>query len=368
MMPVPKMRIAYDTVPLRLSTAGELRYASELRSALLRREDIDLVDLEPSSRRPRTLAQRVLAQAVVEAVFYPLVARGRAERADVDVIHHPRHLVPPGIGARDTPTLLTLHDVFPLRYPELFTPVIGAHHRLLTAPAARRAERVITGSEYSRAEIAELTGVSPERIVVTPYGIDERFVPTTPDRPWLAERFGIDRPYVLCVGTLEPRKNLVAALDAFELLLREDSGHKLVITGGRGWRHGVFEERLARMGDSVVLTGFVADHELVALLGAAACFVHPALYEGFGFPVLEAMACGAPVVASDGGSIPELAGAAATLVDARDAPALADGIRRVLGTEALAAELRRHGLERARRYSWDACAEATVAIYASAVR
>jgi glycosyltransferase involved in cell wall biosynthesis len=252
--------------------------------------------------------------------------------------------------------VVTIHDLFPLRHPELYSRVIGHHHRLVSRSAARSATRVLTGSEFSRREIAELTGVPLERIVVTPYGVGRKFRPVEVDDAWLKERFGITRPYVLCIGTLEPRKNLVGALDAFERLKGDAM---FVLTGGRGWKNEDLDRRLRAFGGSLVLTGYLEDADLVKLLSAADCFVHPALFEGFGFPVVEAMACGAPVVSSDGGSLPEVVGDAGLLAPPREPDAIAAAISRVLGDTALRDDLAQRGLARARSFTWARCAEAT---------
>jgi len=285
----------------------------------------------------------------------------------VDLVHHPRHLVPPGIG-RGTPSVVTVHDVLPLSHPEYFSTLIRVRYRPLARAAVRAADLVLTGSRHSAGQLTELLDVDPGCVVVTPYGVEGRFRPVGRDAGWLAERFGVRSRYVLCVGTLEPRKNLVGALRAFGRLAGSVEDCVLVVAGGRGWRNEEFERELARESGRVVLTGFVSDEELVRLYSGAELFLFPSLAEGFGFPVLEAMACGAPVVSSDRTSLPELVGDAGVLVDPGDEAAVAAACERVLGDEAFAAGLRERGLERAARYSWDTCAAATVAAYRATLR
>jgi glycosyltransferase involved in cell wall biosynthesis len=260
------------------------------------------------------------------------------------------------------PLVVTVHDLLPLRHPELFTSETRAHTRL-SLPFVRRADRVLTNSEWTRGEVIDLLGLPPERVATTPFGVAERFRPDPAAHDRVRERHGVAGPYVLCVGTREPRKNLVAALRAFERLARRRPDVELVLAGGRGWHGEELERALAAVSDRVRTPGFVSDAELVDLYAAAACFVFPSLAEGFGFPVLEAMACGAPVVTSDNSALREVAGDAALLVDPHSSEAIAEALERVLEDPELRDDLRRRGLERRRAFTWEACADATVAAY-----
>ena len=262
--------------------------------------------------------------------------------------------------------MITIHDLLPLRYPELFPRVTVAHSRTSWKGAARRAARVITGSEHTKGELVELLGVEPARVAVTPYGVSPRFRTMDVDAAWLRERFGIDRRYVLCVGTLEPRKNMVGALRAFREVARTVDDVLLVLVGGGGWRNAEFEAELGDR-DRLCLTGHVSDEELARLYAGASCFLYPSLYEGFGLPVLEALASGTPVVTSDRASLPEVVGDAGLSVSPQDVDALADAVTRVLTDPDLAADLRRRGLARAALRTWDSCAAATVAVYSDVI-
>jgi glycosyltransferase involved in cell wall biosynthesis len=299
-----------------------------------------------------------------EAWYYPLGLARRAAALSADVVHTPAAFSP---RIPDRPLVLTVHDLLPFRYPELFPAVVVAHSRLTWGYALRRAQRVVTGSEATRRELVEIFGLDRGRVAVTPYGVGEQFRPQPAEPGWLASRFGIDAPYVLCVGTLEPRKNLRGVLEAFRRLSATVEDCLLVIAGGRGWRNEQFDAELAQGADRVRLTGFVSDEELVGLYSSAAVFLYPSLYEGFGLPVLEAMACGAPVVTSTTSSLPEAAGGAALLVDPGDPAAIAAAAAEVLTSPAWAGELREKGLARARERTWDACAAATVEVYREAV-
>jgi glycosyltransferase involved in cell wall biosynthesis len=207
----------------------------------------------------------------------------------------------------------------------------------------RAARRVLAVSEFTAAELEAVLGVPREKIVVTPNAVDAVFSPDGPRA---------DGDYVLAVGTLEPRKNLSRTIEATARL-----GLELRIVGASGWG-GVAAE-----GGNVRRLGEISDEELARQYRGALCVAYPSLYEGFGIPVLEAMACGAPVVTSAGGATEEVAGAAAVLVDPLDVAAIADGIETAIGRRD---ELRLLGLERARVYSWDETARLTVAAYREA--
>jgi alpha-1,3-rhamnosyl/mannosyltransferase len=357
--------VAYETTPALVAPAGAGRYTRELGRALARRPDLDVRALSHlGSRRSGGTARRVLGGLERELLHFPLAVGRRARAAGAQVLHcsGPFWARSPGM-----PVVLTLHDVLAWRYPELFTRVNVAHQRLVVARAARRAARVLVGSRHTGREVSELLDVPAERIDVTPYGVDPRFRPTLRDPAWLAARFGVDRPYVLAVGTLEPRKNLGTLARALARAQRDVPPHALVLVGARGWRAEGLERELAASGVALVRTGRVDDEDLVRLYGGAACFAFPSLYEGFGFPVLEAMACGAPVVAADRTSIPEVAGDAAVLVDPRDEAALAGALLGVLGSRDGAAELRRRGLAHAAAFTWERCADLTAQGYRSAL-
>ncbi|HTX68181.1 MAG TPA: glycosyltransferase family 1 protein [Thermoleophilia bacterium] len=303
-----------------------------------------------------------------------LVGAARDRRAQV--IHST--YAAPLFGA--VTSVLTVHDVSFLRHPEWFTlrdrVVLNAGVRA----SVRRAARVLVPSGHARDELCALLRVAPERVVVTPEGVDRRFAPpqaapagagpACDDLDALLRRLGIHRPYALAVGNLQPRKNLARLIEAWALLAADDAdrGRQLVVAGAfRGRRDGATGLAIQlHIGDRVAFPGYVADADLPALYGGADVFVLPSLYEGFGLPVLEAMACGTPVACSRTTALPEVAGGAAALFDPHDPADIAATLRAVLADEALRADLRERGLRRASRASWRACAELTAAAYDAA--
>ncbi|MGD1992853.1 MAG: glycosyltransferase family 1 protein, partial [Anaerolineae bacterium] len=271
----------------------------------------------------------------------------------VDLFYSPDFVLPPTLpGAR---TVLTVHDLSFLHYPDHFVPKLVRYLSRVVPRSVARADRVLADSEATRADLIRLMDVAPEKVTVLYSGVDPRFrpLPEPGERERLTAQYGIGpRPYVLSVGTLQPRKNYLHLIRAFSQL----SGDvELVIAGGRGW---LYEEVLAEAErrERVQVLGFVPDADLPALYRGAALFAFPSFYEGFGLPVLEAMACGVPVVCSNVSSLPEIAGQAALLVDPHDEVALAEAVYRGLTDEDLRKELVTQGLERADGFTWERAA------------
>ena len=342
-----------------ITSAGIGRYARELRRALSRRRDVDVVELRPHRPRSREAGRHRIAQGLVrEIAYYGWTFDRQARRAHADVVHAPAY----GPLRSRTPYVMTIHDVLPIVRPQLFPYVIRAHFSLTTRRSAMRAACVITDTVYGREQLGDVLGLPSDRVVSVPLGADERFSPGPAAPQLLRDRFGIDRPYVLCVGTLEPRKNLVAALRAVERAqLAPDV--MLVVAGGRGWRNAEFERALEETDVPVAMTGRVSDDELVELYRGAECLLFPSLWEGYGLPPLEAMATGCPVIASERPTVPEVVGDAGVLVDPEDVDAIAEALRSVVGDGARSDELRRKGLARAAELTWERTAEETVGVY-----
>jgi glycosyltransferase involved in cell wall biosynthesis len=256
--------------------------------------------------------------------------------------------------------VVTIHDASVLDCPEWFARSFAAYYSWLLPRLARRVARVITVSQFSRERLLERLSLAPDRVVAIAPGVSERFHPANAGRLDRV-RHGIGLTpgrYGLAIGSIEPRKNLPALVRAWRAACgRLDPPPPLVICGasGRAFRAA----RLERAPD-VQLIGRLADDELSVVYAGASVFVMPSLYEGFGLPVLEAMASGVPVICSSAGALPEAAGDAALLVDPRDEPALAEAIGRVLADEGLADRLRRAGLARAHAFSWTTTAHATL--------
>jgi glycosyltransferase involved in cell wall biosynthesis len=357
------VRIGFERTGLELDATGTARSIERLAPALAATGAVELVPLAQPGRPRGSALGRVVRGLRRELSWFPLELPRRARRLGLDLLHCPVGLAP--VRSR-VPLAVTVHDVMALEHPGWFTPANRLQQRLVLGPAARRAAVVLCPSSFSRARAVERLGLAPDRVRVTPWGVDERFSPGAADPAPLA-RLGVAPPYLLTVGALQPRKNLEAALAAFERLGERELG--LVIAGGRGWGDAELQARLRRSpaASRVRLTGRVTDAELVELYRGAECFVFPSRYEGFGLPPLEAMACGAPVVASDLTSMPEVLDDAALLVDPDDVGALAAALDELLATPALAAELAERGRRRAAGFTWAAAAEATLAAYRAAL-
>lgn len=267
------------------------------------------------------------------------------------------------------PTVITVHDLSFMRFPAAFRPFNRTYLRLMTVAATRRASRVIAVSESTRQDVIRLCGVPAGRVTVVPNGVTEDFCPADPAVvAAFRSRRGLPERYILFLGTLEPRKNLVRLVDAYaEWRGRNGAAVKLVIAGGKGWYYERVFARVQELGlaDDVLFPGFVPAGELPWWYRAAECFVYPSIFEGFGLPVLEAMACGTPTITSDASSLPEVAGDAALLVGTEDTAGLAAALDRILSDPALAEDLRQRGLRRAASFSWQRTAAATAQIYRS---
>jgi glycosyltransferase involved in cell wall biosynthesis len=324
------MRVGLDVSPLDQTRAGTARYIAQLEAA----PEVELVHLSlPGRSRAATLYR--------DAVWYPRVLPRLAARRRLDVLHCPTFRAP--LSPPEVPLVVTVHDLAVLRHPETFNLWTRRYSRSFVPRVVQAARIVIAVSEFTKRELVELLGTSESKIRVVPNGV--------------AGAFSADGPaeagdYVLAVGTLEPRKNVEALAEAARQV-----GVELRIVGGRGWgRVRLDSEGVHRLGE-------VPDEELARLYRGARCFAYPSLYEGFGLPVVEAMACGTPVVTSAGGATEEVADGAAVLVDPLDPSSIATGLEEAFARRE---ELVHLGLERARAFSLERCAQRTVDVYREA--
>ena len=316
------MKAAIDVTPLAQTRAGTARYLQALLPRL--EEQVELERVAGFSRGP-------LGTLWLDLVWYPHVFPHR----DADVLHCTTYRGP--IRSK-LPVVVTVHDIAVFRHPEAFPPWTRTYARRVVPRVLREARLVLAVSEFTASELVEVLGIPREKIRVVPNAVE---APFTPDGP------RAKGDYVLTVGTLEPRKNLARTIEATRKL-----GVELRVVGASGWG-GVEAE-----GTHVRMLGEVDDAELARQYRGARVVVYPSLYEGFGIPVLEAMAVGTPVVTSRGGATEEVAGGAAVLVDPLDVDSIAAGIE--------AAHDGSRGIERAKAYSWDESARLTVEAYREA--
>jgi len=328
------MRVGLDTAPLLQTRAGTARWVSGLRRGLEARDEVDLLSLTWGGGGRLTAVAR-------DVIWYPALLPRAAAKARVDVLHCTIFRAPP--RAR-VPTILTVHDLAVIRHPDVFPAWTRLYGRTLLRPTIRAVDRVFAVSEFSKRETAELAGVDPDRIDVVPNALEPAFGPDGP---------AADGEYVLAVGTLEPRKNLTRVVEATRL-----AGVQLRLVGAPGWGDAGVK------GDHVTWLGRIDDEELAAAYRGARVLVFPSLYEGFGIPVLEAMASGTPVVTSAGSAMAEVASDAAVLVDPRDPPAIAVGISEA---DRRRGELVPRGLARAKDFTWERTVDAALAGYRKAV-
>ena len=378
------MRIGLDGKILTLRAGGTGRYAINLTRAMLaeaaaRRPDLDFVIFTgPQTSREvmqefRGGCEECLLGAKGSVIRWLTLIPAALRRLRIDIIHGMDHVGIPLVG-RTGKCVVTVHDVIPLILPATFTPRQRTIARIALARVRRRADRVIVPSHAVKRDVVRHARFPEDRVVVTPEACDPRFRPVRSEGGLrdVAARYGLPSRYLLAVGTLEPRKNLTALLEAFARLRRGgavDPDLRLVLAGARGWLDEPIFRTVRALGleRAVHLPGFIDDDDLPAVYSGAALFVFPSLYEGFGLPPLEAMACGVPVVTSNVSSMPEVAGDAAVLVDPRDVDGLSSAIARVLRDGALRARLRAAGIARARQFSWEATARRTLDAYASLV-
>ncbi|MFN2469300.1 MAG: glycosyltransferase family 4 protein [Gaiellaceae bacterium] len=325
-MPGAELRVGLDVSALAQTRAGTARYVR----GLTRYAEVEYVPLSWGG------GGRVAA-ALRDAVWYPVWLPEAAEQARIDVLHCPTFRAP---FDSPLPLVVTVHDLAVLRHPGTFNRWTRTYSRVAVPRVAGAAQRLIAVSEFTKRELVERLGVPERRIRVIGNGVAEAFVPEGP---------AAGGDYVLTVTTLEPRKNLARLVRATERL-----GAELRVVGARGWG----DVRVA--GERVRWLGEVDDEALAELYRGAACVAYPSLYEGFGLPVVEAMACGTPVVTSAGGALEEVAGGAAVLVDPLDPASIAAGIEDAVARRDT---LRLDGLERARRFSWRETARATAGVY-----
>lgn len=284
----------------------------------------------------------------------------------MDLYHAADFVLPPVRNAR---SLLTVHDLSFMTTPQCAEAGLRDFLNRVVPKAVARADHVLADSESTRRDLMQLLGVPADKVTVVYPGVEPRFCrqDDAAELQHVRTQYGIgDGPFILGLGTLEPRKNWPALIRAWAQLRRDNRfTHRLVIGGGKGWlTEGIFEAAKASgFRSEIIFAGFVADADLPTLYSAADVFVLPSLYEGFGIPVLEAMACGTPVVCANNSSLPEAAGDAALLVEASDKAALAAAIRRLVEDAALRSQLQQRGLEQARRFSWDAAAHTLLSTY-----
>lgn len=370
------MRIGIDYTAAVRQRAGIGRYTRELVGALLALPSpyqYILFAATGGHRWPLTGNERLASSVQVRAVpvsdewlarlwhraHLPIPVE--AVTGPLRLFYSPDFTLPPTLPG--TRTLLTVHDLSFLHHPDHFVPQLARYLSRVVPRSVARADRVLADSEATRTDLIAHLGAPAEKVEVLYSGVNPRFRPEPepgePER--LQARYAIGgRPYILSVGTLQPRKNYVRLIRAFARL---NTPFALLIAGGRGWLYDEIYIEAEKHSDRVRIVGFIEETDLPALYRRAALFVFPSCYEGFGLPVLEAMACGVPVVCSNSSSLPEVAGHAALLVDPYDEDGLMEAMQRALEDEELRRRMIARGLEQAARFTWERAARQLLAVF-----
>jgi glycosyltransferase involved in cell wall biosynthesis len=365
------MRIAINTLPMKHRLHGVGNYIKNLVWSLSRidaeneylllasRENFDHLEGLPANFQlhfaPSHPAQRIAWEQTI------LPAKLKLHK--VDLYHGPAFIAP---FLKTCPQIVTIHDASFRLTPERHSFSRRAFYRAIVPAIMKTSDGIIAVSRSAKSDLLDVAPVPAEKISVIPLGVDSQFHPV--HDPYRLERirckYSLPRDFILYVGMIEPRKNLETLVDAYladSLSARFD----LVLAGGLGWDYSGLLQKIESSGaaDRIRLPGYIPESDLPALYTAASVFAYPSLYEGFGLPVLEAMACGTPVVTSSVSSLPEVAGTAALLSDPHDSGALASALHSILGDENLRAELSSRGLTRARSFTWNQTARKTLALY-----
>jgi glycosyltransferase involved in cell wall biosynthesis len=376
--PEARMRIGLNLLYVAGGLAGGKVYAEGLLGGLAEvdteneyvvftRPGIELPVL-PADRFRRVNAPVSDTSVLGRTVWEYGVLPHRARREGVELLHGLGSLSPVPHGA---PLVLTIHDLIYREYPG----TVPLGHRLFLSwvlpRVARQAERIIVPSQATAREVVRHLRVAEERVRVVMYGPGNDLAPVEDGqtRETVLDRYGIRRPFVLSVCRTYPHKNMAGLLRAYAALPAALRKHAQLVLVGEQLSVGRLDALASQLGiaERLVMTGFVDRRELASLYSSAAVFAFPSLAEGFGLPLLEAMACGTPLVASNASAVPEAVGPAGLLADARQPEAFAAALRSVLEDEGLQARLREKGLMRVRAFSWRRCAEETLAVYREAV-
>jgi glycosyltransferase involved in cell wall biosynthesis len=361
-----RLKIGIDLSITRTNQAGTAMYAGSLADALQRIDDEHDYHIFADERR-RQMGQGKTLRSRAEVVYHDLIWNHvvlpvKVRRAGIDLLHMPASIMP---VFAPCPAVVFIHDTLPVTMPQHFTFWWSHYARIFMPLSARRAALILTNSEASKQDIVRHFGVPPEKVIVTYLAAAPRFQPVSQaEIAAVKDKYRLAN-FILSVCTLEPRKNVSRLIQAFARLRQAGVDYQLIHVGARGWLYDATLAEVQRLGlaDSVRFLGHVPVDDLVALYSAASVFAYPSLYEGFGLPLLEAMACGCPVVTSNRSSLPEVAGEAGILVDPVDVEQIAAAIRQVLNDPALAAAMRQKGLARARLFSWERCARETLDAY-----
>lgn len=372
------MHIAIDAHAVGTELAGNETYIANLIEALAEIDTANRYTLYVTRREaverfqnrwPNFTTRLTLPHTPL--VRIPITLSAELRRRPVDLLHV-QYTAPPFAPC---PVIPTIHDLAFEHLPETFKRRSWMQLRLTVRRTARHAAHIITVSEFSRRDITETYGIAPEAITVTPEAAPKHFAPVTDaDKiERVRARYFIDGDYILAVGSIQPRKNLVRLLAAYSDLLRARTGAKLprlVLVGKRAW---LYEEILRTANEygltsDVIFTGYVPEKDLPALYSGALCFVYPSYFEGFGLPPLEAMKCGTPVITGNRTSLPEVVGDAGLMVDPFESGAMSEAIGRLIDDPRLRQTLRDRGLKRALKFDWRETARLTLKAYERALK
>jgi glycosyltransferase involved in cell wall biosynthesis len=296
----------------------------------------------------------------------PLALAWETAKDKLDILHV-QYISPP---FHEGTLVTTIHDLGFLHVPETFSRFEVIRSKIFIRMTAKRAKKIITGSHYSKNDIVETYGIDPKKIEVIPLGVSGIFNPgiDPADAQKILRKYGIQKPYLLCVGRLNPRKNLISLVKAFDMLKKEKSIlHKLVIVGKDDFatKEIIKSIKATDSANDVVFTGYVAEEDLPSLYSETDVFIYPSLFEGVGLPVLEAMSCGVPVIASDSSSLTEILGDSGILVDPLNPEELMRAILHITSDQDLRNSYRAKGTARAENYSWASTAQKTLECYKS---
>jgi glycosyltransferase involved in cell wall biosynthesis len=368
---VDGMRIGVEVSSLVVRRTGVGHYIARLLRALLDRDDgqqYELFSHTALDRHDPCVRGASVVDAHLESSrwIWMQTALPRAlAQAQVDVCHFTNSLAPLWQPA---PGVVLIHDASVFLLPQYHTLLRRLGRSSLLPAVARRSRAIVTLSETSRAALADVLGISPEKIHVVHGAAPPEFGKVQDEQVLdsVREKYSLPSEFILTVGTLEPRKNLARLVRAWGRLRRDGYPHKVVLVGPPGWHMHELEKEVSAWPDDVIKLGYVPTKDLPPLYSLATVFAYPSLYEGFGLPAVEAMACGTPVLAGNRGALPEVCGDAASLVDPMSDDELTESLRTLLDDQGLRQGLRARGLERARRFAWARSADQMVSVYETA--